>query len=426
MVVGAALTKTLMLAALTVMAGLALVAGSTVTAGSTAAAMPSSTETTAAATATSSTSSTDSDSEIVVRARGRLGTEDVDLLVNGSLVASWDLDGSWFKNFSYQLPAGTTVDQVRVRNDSGGWPSAVVVDWVEVNGQRYDSSDRNTLSSGSWDSATGCARGYKQSDWLTCNNSWFDYEIEASGRLIAITARGRLGTENVDLVLNGDQVASWNLSSQYDTYYYRLPALLRIDELRLQNDSGGWPQAVIVDHVTVNGLRYDTNNWRTLSSGSWDSATGCGVGVKFSNWLTCDNSWFDYGVNGFYPKYRVVSVDARGRLGGEQFDLVVNGRKVESWTLTTESQTFYHLYLPDYPVRSVRVQVDGGGWPNAVIVDQVTVDRFEIDSSDGRTRSYGSWDSGTGCAEGVKRSDWLTCSNAWFEYDLRSARDPIR
>ena len=370
------------------------------------------------------TPSSAADSEIRVRARGRLGTERIELLVNGSEVTSWELDAPWFETFVYKVPAGTTVGAVRVRNSGEGWPSAVVVDWVEVNGQQLDSSDWRTLSSGSWDAATGCDRGYKQSDWLTCDNSWFDYELIDKHGLISVTARGRLGTENVDLLLDGDQVASWELDTSFETFYYRLPDGQDPGQVRVRNNSGGWPNAVVVDHVTVDGTTYDSSSWRTLSSGSWDSAAGCGQGVKMSDWLTCNNSWFDYGVDQNVPKYRVIRVNARGRLGTETLDLIVNGRTVESWQLGTDTQAYYHLYSPDSPISSVRVE-SPAGWPSAAIVDFLFIEGFTIDSSDGRTRSYGAWTPTTGCAEGIKRSDWLTCGNSWFEYDLRSARDPV-
>ncbi|MGH1488303.1 MAG: hypothetical protein ACRBK7_02745 [Acidimicrobiales bacterium] len=374
------------------------------------------------------TPSSAADSEVLVRARGRLGTENVDLLINDAVVASWDLTGPWFETFVYKLPADVEVVSMGVRHDSGPWPEAVIVDWVELHGQRHDSSDPNTLSFGSWDAVTGCAEGLKQSDWLTCDNSWFDYDVSGRSRqLITVTARGRLGTEDAHLIIDGQEVASYDLDTDFQTFYYRMPPGQLAASLRVENDDDGWPNAVIVDNVTAGGLKYKSSHWRTLSSGSWDSARGCGQGVKMSDWLTCDNSWFDYGIDYGWPKYRVVRVSARGRLGTESFDLIVNGSKVNTWNLGTDYQFFTHLYSPgaEETTDSVRIESNGPGWPNAVIVDYVDVEGFKIDTSDGRTLSSGSWTSSTGCAEGFKRSDWLTCDNAWLEYDLRSARDPL-
>lgn len=366
------------------------------------------------------------ESEILVRARGRLGTENVDLIVNDSVVASWDLTGPWFETFAYAIPEGVEVLSMRVRNDSGSWPEAVVVDWVELHGRRHDSSASDTLSSGSWDAATGCDTGFKESDWLTCDNSWFDYDVSGRSRqLITVTARGRLGTENADLIIDGQEVASYDLGTEYRTFYYRMPPGRTADSLRIRNEDDGWPNAVIVDHVTASGLTYDSSSWRTLSSGSWDSASGCDEGVKMSDWLTCDNSWFDYGIDTGYPRYRVIRAHAKGRTGTESIDLIVNGTRVETWDLGTDYETFYHLHDPSRTTESVRIESNGPGWPNAVVVDYVFVDGYTIDTSDGRTLSSGSWSPSTGCSEGVKRSDWLTCDNAWFEYDLRSALDPI-
>ncbi len=368
------------------------------------------------------------DSQIFVRARGRLGTENVDLLINDEVVASWDLTGPWFETFVYRLPAEVDVVSMKVRHDSGPWPEAVIVDWVDMRGRRYDSSDPNTLSFGSWDAATGCAEGLKQSDWLTCDNSWFDYSVSGRSRqLITVTARGRLGTEDAQLIIDGEEVASYDLKTEFQTFYYRMPPGQLAQSLRVGNDNDGWPNAVIVDNVTAGGLEYKSSSWRTLSSGSWDSARGCGQGVKMSDWLTCDNSWFDYGIDKGPLKYRSVHVYARGRTGTESFDLVINGSTWRTFDLETGYRVYSYLYTPGpgEDTVSVRIESNGPGWPNAVIVDYIDVEGFKLDTSDGRTLSSGSWNSSTGCAEGFKRSDWLTCDNAWLEYDLRSARDPL-
>jgi len=226
---------------------------------------------------------------ITLQARGNQGTENVDLIVNGSEIASWPLSNS---NQTFEYRTNQNVDSIQVRNSNGGWPNAVVVDHVELNGKRYESEDASTLSYGSWDSAYGCAEGYKQSKWLSCDGGYFDYALDSN--LITVRARGNQGTENVDLIVNGSEVASWPLSNSNQTFEYRINQ--NVDSIKVRNNNGGWPNAVVVEYVELNGKRYESEDASTRSYGSWDSVYGCAEGYKQSKWLSCDGGYFQYAI----------------------------------------------------------------------------------------------------------------------------------
>jgi len=320
---------------------------------------------------------------ITIQAKGNLGSESVYLDINGSRATSWQV------------------------SNSGSWPNALVVDYIEVDGSRYHSDNAAIRSVGSWDSTTKCAPGYKQSKWLSCNGGYFDFATGSN--LITVQARGNLGTENVDLVVNGSEIASWPLSNSNQTFEYRTNQ--NVDNIRVRNSSGGWPNAVVVDYVELNGKRYESEDASTLSYGSWDSVYGCAEGFKQSKWLSCDGGYFDYAIDS-----NLITVRARGNQGTENVDLIVNDSEVASWPLSNSNQTFE--YRISQNVNSIKVSNSNGGWPNAVVVEYVELNGKRYESEDASTRSYGSWDSVYGCAEGYKRSMWLSCDGGYFQYAI--------
>ncbi len=201
------------------------------------------------------------DQTVTVKVRGNLGTESAYLNINGSRATEWQVSNG-FQTFSFTT--SQDINKIRVGHNSGGWPSAVIVDYIEVDGSRYQSEDPARLSWGSWNQTDRCAQGYKRSEWLSCDGGYFDYDIGSN--VVAVRARGNLGTENVDLIINGSQVASWQTTNNHQTFEYRTNQ--NVDSIEVQNNNGGWPHAVIVDYVDLNGKRYESENSSTHSYGS--------------------------------------------------------------------------------------------------------------------------------------------------------------
>jgi|GEM_PF-261474 len=119
---------------------------------------------------------------ITVRARGNLGTEAVDLSINRFEVASWPVTKE-YQTFTYttresDVFPGGAIDSIRVSHNSGPWENAVIVDYMELNGVRYESEAPSTFSVGSWNEATRCLEGFKESEWLSCNNGYFEYALD--------------------------------------------------------------------------------------------------------------------------------------------------------------------------------------------------------------------------------------------------------
>jgi hypothetical protein len=114
---------------------------------------------------------------IVVRARGNLGSEWVDLDVNGVEVATWPV-GTDYRLFRHTVADGSDITAIRVGHDSGWWPSAVVIDYIEVDGVRHQSEAPSVWSEGSWDPTNRCGPGIKRSEWISCNDGYFEFKFE--------------------------------------------------------------------------------------------------------------------------------------------------------------------------------------------------------------------------------------------------------
>ena len=126
---------------------------------------------------------------VEILAEGTTGEETMQLLIDGSVVQTWqdvsaDFGGMRRQSYSYVHAGTLRPDQVSVAfvNDgtaANGADRNLRVDRVSLNQTVYESEAATTLSTGSWDATTGCAPGFKQSEILNCNGS-FTYGATAA------------------------------------------------------------------------------------------------------------------------------------------------------------------------------------------------------------------------------------------------------
>lgn len=116
---------------------------------------------------------------MVVRAAGTVGDEMVQLRVDGNAVANFRMSRT-LRNFTYRH-AGPALDpslvQVEFLNPgatTSGTTRKARIDRVAVNGQIYQTESPQVYSTGTWTSATGCAPGYRHSEYLQCGG-YFRY-----------------------------------------------------------------------------------------------------------------------------------------------------------------------------------------------------------------------------------------------------------
>jgi len=116
-----------------------------------------------------------------------------------------------------------------------------------------------------------------------------------------------------------------------------------------------------------------------------------------------------------------ITIHARGNTGAEDMTLTVNGQTLKSWSniQLSDNYTTYQVTVNNQTkINSIRVNsISGQPWEHALIVDKIVIDGTTYQSEAGNTKSYGAWTESTKCAKGYKKSEWLSCPNAWFEYE---------
>lgn len=117
---------------------------------------------------------------VAVRARGTTGSEELHLRINGSAVRSFTASTSW-ETFTYDSPAGTTISQAEVAfvNDNGA--RDLWVDYLDVDGVRYESESPTTRVTGAWSRADGCSSNAPSTGELLSCSGWFRYSVGSTG-----------------------------------------------------------------------------------------------------------------------------------------------------------------------------------------------------------------------------------------------------
>ena len=99
----------------------------------------------------------------------------MNLTINGQVIGTWNNLATTTRPYTQTITQELTINSLRTSIKNGGWPEALIIDRIEIDGTQYQTEDPTTQSTGSWNPATGCSQGTKQSEWLQCASGWFDY-----------------------------------------------------------------------------------------------------------------------------------------------------------------------------------------------------------------------------------------------------------
>lgn len=146
--------------------------------------------------------------EIIVRALGSTGAENLKVKVNGAWVDD-DLiiavnnkadSGHESVNYvSYPLEYSGPVDDVSVHFINNGYHNNmdmnVKIDYISVDGVKYHSEVPSVESLGVWN-GTDCSPGKRNAEWLHCNG-WFKYQIDTPADSAGSTAPSNPPNEEV-------------------------------------------------------------------------------------------------------------------------------------------------------------------------------------------------------------------------------------
>ncbi|KAA1260984.1 Soluble aldose sugar dehydrogenase YliI precursor [Rubripirellula obstinata] len=116
---------------------------------------------------------------IEVSLRGQSGGESAQLIVDGSVLQTFNDLSTNTNIFSVQADGDVTADRVRIAftNDQytpGGFDRNLEVDFIRIDGQTFETEAPTTFSTGTWLQADGVQPGFRQSEVLH-TNGYFQY-----------------------------------------------------------------------------------------------------------------------------------------------------------------------------------------------------------------------------------------------------------
>ena len=264
---------------------------------------------------------------VTVRARGTTGTELLGLEIDGEVVRTWTADTE-YSTVSYAHQSSVEGSQVRVSFTNDGLDDGrdrnVFVDFMSIGGERFDSEHPTVRSSGAWANGARCREGTFNTDFLACNG-WFQYaddggvaapelapapqpqrepepepepELAPTSQRIEVRAVGTTGEERIELQVDGETVATFELTRQMASYLYEPSGGVDGDEVRVEfvNDgrtARGADRNARVDFIVVDDETYQSEDPSVFSTGTYLSSSRCAPGAKQSEWLHC-NGYFSY------------------------------------------------------------------------------------------------------------------------------------
>lgn len=371
-------------------------------------------------------------SAIQVRAAGATGTEQMQLLVEEQVVASWsniggDSSTGEYQQFNYVHPTAVAPNEVRVAfvndGDDGGSDRNLFVDGMSIDGLTYETESENVFSSGAiWTSEAGCTAGFFESEFLAC-----DGFVQFAGTRVEVLAAGATGTELMQLEINGQIVQEWNGvggdfdARQFVSYAYDAPSHVSVDDVRVIFANDGLANLqdrnLKVDRLVVGGIAYQAESATTFSTGSYDSSTGCAPGNKSTETLHCDGYLQFSGTR--------IEIRAAGSTGTESMELQIDGQTVSSWSNVQGDYNGrgFVTYTFDSPnnidIDQVRVAFTNDGLAGAqdrnLRVDSVSLNGEIFEAEASTVLSTGTWTSNGGCNAGNKSSEFLHCSG-YFQF----------
>ena len=244
-------------------------------------------------------------SDIRVRARGIQGGEQFNLILGGQVVQTFTTSTTQtsFQNFNFTANFDVELSDVSIEffgdqfDPSQGIDTDLEVNFIEIDGERFQTEAPTTFSTGTFVFPDGIVPGFHESQFLHTNGVFsFGAGGDAGGSggddVIQIVARGDEGFEQFVLSSNGVELGSGTVSTTFQTFTFNTNDLtpgadLRIDFVNDQFDpANGIDANLFVDSVTINGDTRQVEDPSTFGFGTFlDSIGGFAEGFNQSEVL---------------------------------------------------------------------------------------------------------------------------------------------
>ena len=277
--------------------------------------------------------SAEAGSELTILAAGATGTETMQVSIGGQVVQTWnniggDYDLGDFQSFTYTHPTKLRPEDIQVAfTNDGDTPQGdrnLKVDAIEIDGIRWQTESATTYSTGTWIDGV-IEPSFPQSESLHTDGFFAYSSADPTGSQILFYAAGSTGEEELDLIVDGRTVSSYqSIGGDYDLrefvpYWFVHPNQLDISDIELAftNDQlTPVDRNLRIDAVALDGVRYETEDLSTLSTGTWQPLVGIQPGFWQSESLHADGS-FKFG--------QVNSDTGTLSLGDTQYTVDENG-----------------------------------------------------------------------------------------------------
>ena len=193
----------------------------------------------------------------------------------------------------------------------------------------------------------------------------------------------------------------------------------------LYDPANGIDRNVRIDKIVVDGQVIETESSDIFSTGSWKPEDGVVAGFRESEFLN-SNGYFQFPSRDSGNTGSELEIRVKGDEGTEQFNLLIKGQVVGTFSVTQQFQTIRFTASETVSADDVRIEFFNDRWEPANGVDaNLTVDNIKIDgvtfeTEDPSVFSTGSWKAEDGIVDGFRQSQTLN-SNGYFQYAVNAA-----
>lgn len=248
--------------------------------------------------------------QIDILAAGTTNQESIELQIDGQTVQTFnnlggDAYAGQFVTLTHNTANPVSADQIRIAFTNDLYDPAnnidrnVRIDTILIDGVRYETEGPNVYSTGTWKAEDGVSPGFRQSEFLH-TDGYFQYDSDGNtGTQIDVVARGDEGGERFELRIDGNTVASYQVTNLDATYSYTAPGNVQANQVQVFFTNDLWSPVdsidrnLIVDSISVDGTRYESEGPNVYSTGTWKAEDGIAPGFRQSEYLHA-NGYFHY------------------------------------------------------------------------------------------------------------------------------------